>query len=90
MKIIFLLLFVTTSGFGQSSYSSADQDSSTNTEGSSQMDTGYVNKDAENDDLKSSNSMDNSVSMPQNQEEPKDLTSGKNATPKKSKTPLDD
>jgi len=90
MKIIFFILLLSASALAQTSYSSADQDTSTNTEGQSQMDTGYVNKDAENDELKSATSMDNSASMPQNQEEPKDLTSGKNATLKKSKTPLDD
>lgn len=91
MKLFFLFFILSTGAFAQnSSYSAADQNASTNTEGSSQMDTGYVNKDAENDELKSSDSMDNSASMPQNQEEPRGLTSGKNATLKKSKTPLDD
>lgn len=84
MKLFFLIFVFSLSAYAQnSSYSAADQNSSTNTEGSSQMDTGYVNKDAENKEL-------NSASMPQNQEEPGGLTSGKNATRKKSKTPLDD
>lgn len=91
MKTLILLLTISLPALAQnSSYSAADQDASTNTKGSSQMDTGYVNKDAENDELKSPTSIDNSASMPQNQEEPKELTSGKNATPKKIKTPLDD
>lgn len=84
MKLFFLILIISLSAHAQnSSYSAADQNSSTNSEGSSQMDTGYVNKDAENKDL-------NSASMPQNQEEPRGETKGKNATRKMSKTPLDD
>jgi len=89
MKIIFLTLLLTTSAFAQTSYSSADQNTSANQEGT-QMDTGYVNKDAENEDNAFSGEIDGTAPMPQNQEEPTELSSGKNATPKKVKTPLDD
>lgn len=91
MKLLLFCLLFSISSFAQnSSYSAADQNASTNTEGSSQMDTGYVNKDAENEEMNAAESMDNSSSFPQNQEEPRELNSGKNATLKKSKTPLDD
>lgn len=91
MKLFFLILVLSLSAYAQnSSYSAADQNASTNTKGSSQMDTGYVNKDAEDADLKSFDEFDNSTSQPQNQEEPRDLSKGKNATKKMSKTPLDD
>lgn len=89
MKTILLTLLFATQVQAQSSYSSADQNTSANKEGT-QLDTGYVNKDAENEDNAFSAEMDGTAPMPQNQEEPTELSSGKNATPKKVKTPLDD
>jgi hypothetical protein len=89
MKYFFLLLLITSTAIAQSSYSSADQNTQNNDEGS-QNDTGYVNKDLENDDVEFSAEMDGTAPMPQNQEEPKELSSGKNATPRPSKRPIDD
>lgn len=82
MKTIFLTLLLTTSVFAQSTYSSADQNTSANDEGT-QGDTGYVNKDHEKE-------MDSTVPMKQEQEERERDSSGKNATRKRVKTPLDD
>ena len=89
MKIIFLTLLLTTTAFAQTSYSSADQNTSTSSKGN-QNDNGYVNKDAENEDNAFSGEIESTAPMPQNQEEPTELSSGKNATSKKVKTPLDD
>ncbi len=82
MKIIFLTLLLTTSALSQTSYSSADQNTSANDEGT-QGDTGYVNKDHEKE-------MDSTVPMIQEQQEREKEPSGKNATRKRVKTPLDD
>lgn len=83
MKFITVfLIFLSFSSFAQSSYSSADQNTTANDEGT-QGDTGYVNKDQENE-------MDSTVPMKQEQEERERDSSGKNATRKRVKTPLDD
>jgi hypothetical protein len=89
MKIFFLVLLFSASVFGQSSYSSADQDTQLNEEGT-HLDSGYSNKDVENKDVKFSGSIDNTAPMSQNQEEPRELSSGKNATRKRAKSPLED
>lgn len=83
MKFItVILILLSISSFAQSSYSSADQNTSANDEGT-QGDTGYVNKDHEKE-------MDSTVPMKQEQEEREKDSSGKNATRKRVKTPLDD
>jgi hypothetical protein len=89
MKTFLLTLLISLPVMGQSSYSAADQDTQNNGVGTD-LDSGYVNKDAENNEVDFSGEVSGTAAMPQNQEEPTELSSGKNATPKRPKTSLDD
>lgn len=89
MKYLFLFIFSMTHAIAQSSYSAADQDTQ-NKETGTELDTGYVNKDAENQDMNFSGEMSSTASKSQNQDEPSELSSGNNASKKRVKTSKDD
>lgn len=64
MKILLILLTLSLHSYGQSSYGSANQDSETNAESPTHLDTGYSNTDVEEEAMEFSGEMGDSSVHP--------------------------